>query len=264
MGREVGHAHEHEHAHKHAHAHEHAHEHAHAHHHDRRAQDPPRLTRVVRMEVELLEKNRQAAERNRRWLAEREIVALNLMSAPGAGKTTLLVETLGRLGELPVSVVEGDQETARDAERVRATGRPVVQVNTGPGCHLDAEMIERALAELDPPRRSLLLIENVGNLVCPALFDLGEQRKIVITSVTEGEDKPLKYPHVFRASEVMVLSKIDLLPHVDVDAARCLAYARQVNPSLLAFELSATRGDGLGPWVDWLRAEARSRAPGDR
>src|SRR5262249_34987018 len=173
--------------------------------------------------------------------------------------TTLLERTIRDLGaELALSVVEGDQATLRDAERIRATGCPVVQINTGSGCHLDAAMLAEGLRELDPPMHSLLMIENVGNLVCPACFDAGKHRRAVIMWVPEGEDKPLKYPHMFRASEVMVLSKVDLLPHLDFDVAQCLAHARRVNPSLEILALSATRGDGLEAWYDLLR---RGRQP---
>jgi hydrogenase nickel incorporation protein HypB len=178
------------------------------------------------------------------------------MSSPGAGKTTLLERTIGDVGaELGLSVIEGDQETLLDAERIRATGRPAVQINTGSGCHLDAEMLARGLGALQPPDRSIVMIENVGNLVCPALFDLGEQAKVVIMSVTEGADKPLKYPQMFRAAGLLILNKIDLLPYVDFDVARCAGYATQVNPQLSVVQLSATRGDGMDEWHAWLRAQ---------
>jgi hydrogenase nickel incorporation protein HypB len=208
----------------------------------------------LRLEQEVLAKNNRLAERNRGWFAGRGIVALNLTSSPGAGKTTLLERTIRDLGaEIPISVIEGDQETVRDAERIRAAGSRAVQINTGSGCHLDAEMLARGLETLDPPLHSLVMIENVGNLVCPALFDLGEQAKVVIVSVTEGEDKPLKYPHMFRAGELLILNKIDLLPHVKCDVARLLEYARRVNPGLATMQVSATRGDGLEEWYAWLR-----------
>jgi len=184
------------------------------------------------------------------------VASLNLMSAPGAGKTSLLERTLRDLGrEMSISVIEGDQATSRDAQRIRDAGGRGVQINTGQGCHLDAAMVKQGLAELGPEGRSLLVIENVGNLVCPALFDLGERKKVVIMSVTEGEDKPLKYPHMFRASDVMIVSKIDLLPHVPFDLARGLAFAAEVNPALRVFTLSALTGEGLGAWYAWLREE---------
>ena len=215
---------------------------------------PHRPPRTVRLEEDVLAKNDRLAERNRAWLDERGVVALNVMSAPGAGKTTLLERTVRELGrEIPIGVIEGDQATRRDAERIQAAGGRVVQINTGSGCHLDADMIRAALRELDPPARSLVLIENVGNLVCPALFGLGERAKVVMMSVTEGEDKPLKYPHMFRASDVLVLTKIDLLPYLDVDKARCLEFARRINPRLEIIETSATRGEGLAAWYARLR-----------
>jgi hydrogenase nickel incorporation protein HypB len=208
------------------------------------------------LEGRLLAHNDRLAAATRALLADRRVLALNLVSAPGAGKTTLLERTIAALGE-PVGVIEGDQATTRDAERVRAAGAVAVQVNTGTGCHLDAAMVRGALADLKPAARSLLFIENVGNLVCPALFDLGERAKVLITSVTEGDDKPLKYPHMFRASRLLLLNKIDLLPHVPFDEERFVAEARSVNPELEIIRLSARRGDGLSAWYQWL---ARERA----
>ena len=216
-------------------------------------------SRIVALERELLEKNSQLAERNRGWLAGRDILALNLVSSPGAGKTTLLERTLVALSsELDVSVIEGDQETSRDAERIAATGCKVVQINTGTGCHLEASMVARGLEELDPPMHSVVMIENVGNLVCPALFDLGEHAKVVIMSVTEGADKPLKYPHMFRASDLMLINKIDLLPYVDFDVAACIEAVRKVNPGIEIVQLSATRGDGVEQFHGWVRARRRA------
>jgi hydrogenase nickel incorporation protein HypB len=181
------------------------------------------------------------------------VAAVNLVSAPGAGKTTLLEATLWLLaGRFPVSVIEGDQETERDAARVRAAGGRALQLNTGTGCHLDAHAVGHALRELDPPPRSLVVIENVGNLVCPALFDLGERAKVVVLSVTEGEDKPLKYPHMFRASDLLLLNKVDLLPHLRFDVHRCLAHAREVNPDQRVMHVSAATGHGLDAWCAWL------------
>jgi len=216
-------------AHLHEHSHGHGHKHGHSHDHDSPAIHPDESsqqrerTRTLRLEQEVLAKNNLIAARNRGWFEGRQIVALNLMSSPGAGKTTLLERTIRDLGgELSISVIEGDQETMRDAERIRATGCRVIQVNTGSGCHLDAAMLAAAVRKLDPGPRSLVMIENVGNLVCPALFDLGEQARVVVASVTEGEDKPLKYPNMFRASDVMILNKIDLLAHLRFDPAQCL------------------------------------------
>ena len=229
----------------------HTHSHAHTHSHSEAA--------TVRLETDVLAKNNRLAERNRGWFAGRNILALNLMSAPGAGKTTLLERTINDLRtELALSVIEGDQETINDAERIRATGCDVVQINTGTGCHLDAVMLAKGLQELAPPMNSIVMIENVGNLVCPALFDLGESAKVVITSVTEGDDKPLKYPHMFRESTVMILNKVDLLPYVPFSVARCLDFVRQVNPRLRVIPISALRGDGLDEWYDWIRREMKS------
>jgi hydrogenase nickel incorporation protein HypB len=262
---DAGGSHHHEHPHPHAHAHsDHLHMHAHEHdhgdtgeHHQHSHEDTE--TRTIRLEQDILAKNNRLAERNRGWFEGRRIFALNLMSAPGAGKTTLLERTIRELGrELPLAVIEGDQETLRDAARIRAAGCKVVQINTGTGCHLDAEMLNRALRELDPPTGSVVMIENVGNLVCPALFDLGESARVVIMSVTEGEDKPLKYPHMFRAADLMILSKADLLPHLEFDVAGCLEHARRVNPKLEVLQLSATRGAGLDSWYNWLRRGGRN------
>lgn len=212
----------------------------------------------------VLAKNDLLAARNRGWFEGRGILALNLVSSPGAGKTTLLVRTLGDLaGELEISVVEGDQETANDALRIRETGCPVIQVNTGTGCHLEADMLARGLGELRPSSGSVVMIENVGNLVCPALFDLGEHAKVAILSVTEGEDKPLKYPHMFRAAGLMIINKTDLLPYVEFDVDRCIANAREVNPGIDVLTLSATSGDGLDAWYDWIERKRNSGAPGE-
>lgn len=210
--------------------------------------------RTIALEKAILGKNDLIAAQNRGWFKGRNILALNLVSSPGAGKTTLLVRTINDLkSELTISVIEGDQETANDAQKIRETGCKVIQINTGTGCHLEAAMVERGYTELDPPLNSVVAIENVGNLVCPALFDLGERAKVAILSVTEGEDKPIKYPHMFRASQVMIITKIDLLPYVQFDRDRCLEYARMVNPDLRIFELSATTGEGLNDWYDWLK-----------
>jgi hydrogenase nickel incorporation protein HypB len=209
---------------------------------------------VVEIETALLAKNDHLAEHNRTWLAERGIVVLNLMSSPGSGKTSLLCRTLTELAPTrPVGVIEGDQETRIDAERIRATGAPVVQINTGAGCHLDADMLARGLAELRPPRGSLVVVENVGNLVCPALFDLGEAAKVVVVSVTEGEDKPLKYPQMFAVADLVLVNKIDLLPYVDVRLEPLVEHCRSVNPGVRVLPLSVTTGEGMGAWCDWLR-----------
>jgi hydrogenase nickel incorporation protein HypB len=245
--------------HSHAHGLIYAPGHAHGHEHSRHPRDlsvPGRDRRSVELEAQILGKNQLIAARNRGRLASHGVLALNLLSSPGAGKTTLLERTLRDLkNELRVAVIEGDQETSNDAERIRATGVRAVQINTGTGCHLEADMLERALELLEPERNSLLFIENVGNLVCPALFDLGERAKVVIFSVTEGEDKPLKYPHMFSAATLVLLSKIDLLPHLRFDTKRAVENALTVNPGLKVLELSAYSGHGLPEWYDWLKGE---------
>jgi hydrogenase nickel incorporation protein HypB len=263
-----GHAHGAHHGHGHSHTHDHGHAHSHGHHHDHHhhAHDPDHgahhhhapagALAQIDIEQRILARNDAKAELNRAWLRGREILALNLVSSPGAGKTTLLERTIAELkGEMAIAVIEGDQATAHDGERIRAAGAPAIQVNTGAGCHLEADMVEQALRALKPAPGSVLLIENVGNLVCPALFDLGERAKVVIFSVTEGEDKPLKYPHMFAAAQVVVLSKTDLLPHLDFDAERAIANARRVNPAAAIIALSARSGEGLTGWYDWLRGE---------
>ncbi len=219
---------------------------------------PQALTDVLpvirRLEIDMLAKNDDLAESNRQRLRARGVLALNLMSSPGSGKTTLLVRTLRELaGGLSTAVVEGDQETELDAERIHATGAPVVQVNTGAGCHLDAQMISEALDQLDPVAGTLLFIENVGNLVCPAAFDLGESAKVVIVAVTEGDDKPSKYPQMFACADLLIVNKTDLLPYVEFDVDACVARARVINPGLEVLTLSATTGVGVGAWCDWLR-----------
>lgn len=240
--------------HSHGHAHDDGHhDHGHSRDHSHQAHATPA---VVALETRIFARNDALAAKNRAWFAGREILALNLVSSPGSGKTTLLERTIRDLkAELKLYVVEGDQATANDGERIRAAGAPAVQVNTGTGCHLEADMVARGLAELKPLPGSVVMIENVGNLVCPAMFDLGERAKVVILSVTEGEDKPLKYPHMFRAAEVMILNKTDLLPHVDFDVARAIANAREVNPEITVFQVSARSGDGLEVWYGWLRSE---------
>jgi hydrogenase nickel incorporation protein HypB len=210
--------------------------------------------RLLHLECDLLAKNDSLADANHTWLSDRRILALNILGGPGAGKTTLLERTVRALYPAPVSVLEGDQATTNDADRVRAAGASAVQINTGSGCHLDAAMVSVGLEVLDPLPGSLLFIENVGNLVCPSLFNLGEEAKVLLLSVTEGEDKPLKYPHAFRSASVLVITKLDLLPHLRFDLDRCLDLARRVNPGLRIFCLSAQRGDGLGDWYDWLRS----------
>lgn len=255
----------HAHGHSHSHSHDdhlgHSHDHTHHHHEHGHSQAGGAATvlakahsQTIELEQEILGKNQLIAERNRGWFAGRNILALNLVSSPGSGKTTLLERTLDDLkNEFEMSVIEGDQETTNDADRIRATGCKAVQINTGAGCHLEADMLARGLETLDPSPNSLLFIENVGNLVCPAMFDLGENCKVAILSVTEGEDKPLKYPHMFRASKLMILNKIDLLPYVKFDVEKCISYARQLNPSIEILQVSATSGEGMEDWYKWLR-----------
>ena len=217
----------------------------------------PGLTqeRMVRIEQDILGKNNAYADGNRKHFAEHGIFAVNLVSSPGSGKTTLLVKTIELLKDkAKVAVVEGDQQTSNDADRIRATGAPAIQVNTGKGCHLDAHMVGHALQRLQPADESLFLIENVGNLVCPAAFDLGEQHKVAILSVTEGEDKPLKYPDMFRAADVMLLNKCDLLPYLEFNADLAEENARRVNPHLTVLRVSATSGDGMAAWLRWIEA----------
>ena len=220
---------------------------------------------MVKIERDILGKNDARADQNRAWLRAHGIFALNLVSSPGSGKTSLLVSTLEALaGRIPAAVIEGDQQTEFDAERIRATGVPALQINTGKGCHLDADMVARALPRMGLTDGSLLLIENVGNLVCPAAFDLGEAHKVAILSVTEGEDKPLKYPDMFAAASVMLLNKVDLLPYLRFDAQRAIEYALRVNPALRVIRSSATTGEGLDEWLAWIEAglaAARAAAP---
>ncbi len=217
--------------------------------------------RMVRIEQDILGKNNQYAAANRRWFAQRGILALNLVSSPGSGKTTLLTRTMTALkGKYSLAVIEGDQQTANDAERIRATGVRALQINTGKGCHLDAHMVGHGLQTLEPENDAVLFIENVGNLVCPAAFDLGEAHKVAILSVTEGEDKPIKYPDMFHAADLLLLNKVDLLPYLQFDTDKCIDYARRVNPAIKVIRLSATSGEGMHDWYRWITA-ARGRVP---
>ncbi|MBN2615869.1 MAG: hydrogenase nickel incorporation protein HypB [Bacteroidales bacterium] len=223
-------------------------EHENHHHHQEKT--------VVDIELDILSKNNQLAERNRGFLEAKEIFAINLVSAPGSGKTTLLERTIRDLkNELDISVIEGDQQTFNDARRIEAQKVPVVQVNTGSGCHLDSDMIHRAIKTLQPKDKSLMIIENVGNLVCPALFDLGENKRVVIISVTEGDDKPAKYPDMFLSSDLCLINKLDLLPYVQFDVENAKKLARQVNRNLEFIEVSATTGEGMDAWYSWLKTQ---------
>lgn len=217
-------------------------------------------SRMVEIEQNILGKNDEYANENRRFFNEQGVLALNLVSSPGSGKTTLLTRTITDLKrELPVTVIEGDQQTANDADRIRATGAPALQINTGKGCHLDAHMVRHALEKLQPAPGSVMFIENVGNLVCPAAFDLGEAHKVAILSVTEGEDKPLKYPDMFHAADLMLLNKIDLLPYLDFDVEQCIEYARRVNPKIQVLQVSATSGEGMDRWYQWIKMTRQMR-----
>ena len=258
--------HEHQHDHDHQHTHEHDHAHHHHHHEHEHTHDygkgpahahAPGLSqsRMVQIEQDILGKNNEYANANRRYFADKGILALNLVSSPGSGKTTLLARSIHDLNaELSMSVIEGDQQTSNDAERIRETGAKAIQVNTGKGCHLDAHMVGHAMESLKPEDTSVLFIENVGNLVCPAAFDLGEAHKVAILSVTEGEDKPIKYPDMFHAADLMLLNKIDLLPHLNFDVQKCIYYAQQVNPRIRVLQVSATTGQGMEAWYQWIRA----------
>ncbi len=217
-------------------------------------------SRMVQIEQDILGKNDRYAAENRARFDAQSMFVLNLVSSPGSGKTTLLTKTIERLaGRWPLAVIEGDQQTDHDAARIRATGVPAVQVNTGKGCHLDAHMVGHALERLVGLDGGLLFIENVGNLVCPAAFDLGEAHKVAILSVTEGEDKPLKYPDMFHAADLMLLNKIDLLPHLDFDVEDCIAYARRVNPDIEVIQVSARSGEGMDQWLAWIERQRGAR-----
>lgn len=268
QGHDHGHAHPHDHSHDHGgdHGHDHGHDSAHSHSHaahdhghdagHRHAVAPG--SEFLRIEQEILSENDRFAGVNRAWFVERAILALNIVSSPGAGKTSVLAETIRRLaGRLPVFVIEGDQETDNDARRIREAGAAAIQINTGRGCHLDAHSVGHAAEQLDPAPGSVLFIENVGNLVCPAAFDLGEACKVAILSTTEGVDKPIKYPDMFAASELLLLNKIDLLPHLDFDVAEALDYVHRVNPTIETIQVSARSGEGIDLWIDWLERRHR-------
>ncbi len=258
----------HNHPHQHPHTRKHPHTHSHGHSHSRHphsadlhfGQGPAGAqvaglsqTRMVQIEQAILGKNDQYAGINRLQLLHSQTLALNLLSSPGSGKTTLLTRSIEAIKpQLSCGVIEGDQQTAHDAERIRGCGVQAVQINTGKGCHLDAHMVGHALHQFDLPELDLLFIENVGNLVCPAAFDLGEAHKVVILSVTEGEDKPLKYPDMFAAAALMILNKIDLLPYLEFDVERCIDYARRINPNIEVIQLSASSGAGMDAWFQWL------------
>ncbi|WP_294040985.1 hydrogenase nickel incorporation protein HypB, partial [Thiolapillus sp.] len=220
-------------------------------------------SRMLQIEQDILGKNNEYANANRRLFTEKGILVLNLVSSPGSGKTSLLTRTLQDLkDEMPLAVIEGDQETSQDADRIRDTGVPAIQINTGKGCHLDAHQVGHAVDHLNPDETSVLMIENVGNLVCPAAFDLGEAHKVAILSITEGEDKPIKYPDMFHAADLLLLNKIDLLPYLQFDIDQCIDYARRVNPGIQVLQVSATSGEGMEDWYQWLRLARQSRLVG--
>jgi len=262
-GAKLEHNHDHHH-HDHDHAHDHHHHHGDDLHygHGPAGTSVPGLsqTRLIQLEADILGKNARYAAANRDRFTAGGILALNLVSSPGSGKTTLLCRTLTEIGaEFPVAVIEGDQQTSADADRIRATGAPAIQINTGKGCHLDGHMVGHALDHLPPADGSVLFIENVGNLVCPAAFDLGEGARVAILSVTEGEDKPLKYPDMFASADLVLVNKVDLLPYLSFDIDLAIANARRVNPRVRVLKVSATSGEGIAAWLDWLRA-ARAMA----
>lgn len=277
-----GHDHDHDHHHHHDHGHHH-HDHDHGHHHAHgHAHDDGEVVsdglrhyglgpagvsvpgmsqrRLIEVETSILAKNDMIAASNRRVMRALGVLGLNLVSSPGSGKTTLLCRTIEALGDAPLAVIEGDQQTSVDADRIRATGARAIQINTGKGCHLDAQMVAGAMDDLRLRPNSYLFIENVGNLVCPAAFDLGEDAKVAILSVTEGEDKPLKYPDMFTAARLAILNKVDLAPHCDVDLDACEANLRRVNPDIAIIRLSARTGEGMAMWLDWLRDRLREKA----
>lgn len=251
-------AHGHAHGHKHEHGHDGHHLHAHDDMHYGNGVAGVSVSgldqhQVIRLEKAVLSHNDGLAQQNRVEFSRAGILALNLLSSPGSGKTTLLCETIRAIADrLPAAVIEGDQQTSFDADRIRATGAPAIQINTGKGCHLDAAMVADAYRQLSPAPGTVLFIENVGNLVCPAAFDLGEAAKVVVLSVTEGEDKPLKYPDMFAAADLLIINKIDLAPYVSFNIERCLEMARRINPDLAALQLSATTGEGFDAWLQWI------------
>ena len=227
----------------------HHHEHSHHHHHE---------VKEIEVNQDLLGKNDLMAAQNRGYFEVLKISAYNMVSSPGSGKTTLIERTINdNKGDLTFFVIEGDQQTTNDADRIDKTGAPVIQINTGNGCHLDADMVHKALHHLDLEQNAVLIIENVGNLVCPSLFDLGENKRIIIFSVTEGDDKPAKYPTMFHTSDVCIINKIDLLPYVDFDVQKARELALRLNPDMIFFEVSAKTGNGMDKWYEWLRGQEK-------
>ena len=247
-----------QHAHHHHDDHNNNHDHVHS---DHSSDNDHSHSREIIVEKDILSNNNLLAERNRGYCEAKNITSINLVSSPGSGKTSLLELTIKELGnDLDFYVIEGDQQTMNDADRISSAGAPVIQINTGNGCHLDADMINKAIKKLEPANNSILLIENVGNLVCPSMFDLGESGRVVIISVTEGEDKPIKYPTMFQTADLCVINKTDLLPYVDFDVGKCIAYAKKVKPSLKFIELSVKTGEGINKWYNWLRNQKRDQS----
>ena len=261
---EVNHSHHHDHEHDHHHPHDdnhdhnHTHDQEHIHFHDGVAhshEQPHEHShkKLIDLNVDILSNNNLQAQRNRGFFEGRDVLCLNLVSSPGSGKTTILEKTIQLLlSTRPIFVIEGDQQTSNDAERIEKSGAAAIQINTGTGCHLDANMIQAALKKLEVVQGSVLFIENVGNLVCPAMFDLGEQKRVVVISVTEGDDKPIKYPYMFQSSDLCIINKIDLLPYVDFDMEKAIGYARQLKPGIEIIKLSAKTGEGMQTWVEWI------------
>ena len=251
-----GHDHSHEHTHDHDHHHNHDHDHSHSHDHSHTHGHPKT---VIELEQNILQQNEVMAARNKGYFEAKNIFAINLVSSPGSGKTSILERTLSDLKEeIPFYVIEGDQQTMNDANRIDALDIPVIQINTGKGCHLESDMVYDAVKRLNIKDDSILMIENVGNLVCPSMFNLGESKRVVIISTTEGEDKPIKYPDMFHTSDVCIINKIDLLPYVNINLDKLKEYALQVNPNLKFFEVSATKGEGMDEWYKWLKSNQKS------
>jgi len=254
---DADHSHSHDHSHDHHHhhddhSHNHTHDHGHSHSH---SHDHDHHKTVLNLEQDILQHNEVMAARNKGYFDAKNIFALNLVSSPGSGKTSILERTLSDLkNEKSFYVIEGDQQTLNDANRIDALDIPVIQINTGKGCHLESDMVYDAVKKLNIKDNSILMIENVGNLVCPSMFNLGESKRVVIISTTEGEDKPIKYPDMFHTSDVCIINKMDLLPYVNIDIAQLKKYALQVNPKLEFFEVSATTGEGMEAWYKWLKA----------
>jgi len=253
---EPDHDHEHHDGHEHHHDYDHEHGHSHTHEHDGVTythSHEPAPNKVISLNIDILSENNKLAQLNRRFFEGRKVLCLNLVSSPGSGKTSILEKTIKAL--IPtrkIAVIEGDQQTVLDADRIEKSGAPAIQINTGSGCHLDARMVESALKKLEPEFNSILFIENVGNLVCPALFDLGEFKRVVVISVTEGDDKPLKYPYMFQTSHLCLINKSDLLPYVDFDIEKTIKYALSINPKLEFITVSAKTGEGMDLWYEWL------------